>query len=59
MSKQIENSPKTKNDSSPLSNVSNAEEIAERAYHIWLERGCPEATCMENWLQAETELRKA
>ncbi len=50
----LENLLKTADDFSPLPN---ADEIAERAYHIWLERGCPDGTCTENWLRAETELR--
>ena len=34
-------------------------EIANRAYHIWLENGCPEGTEVENWTRAECELRMA
>ncbi len=32
-------------------------EVATRAYHIWLESGCPEGTSTEDWLTAESELR--
>jgi hypothetical protein len=34
-------------------------EIAERAYHLWLERGCPEGSDEQNWLEAERELHDA
>jgi hypothetical protein len=40
-------------------NVVNANmrsQIAERAYFIWKENGCPDGKAMENWLQAEAEL---
>jgi hypothetical protein len=33
------------------------EEIALRAYHIYLERGGAEGSPIEDWLQAERELR--
>jgi len=32
------------------------EEIALRAYHIYLERGCTPGDPMQDWLQAEREL---
>ncbi|MGE3854832.1 MAG: DUF2934 domain-containing protein [Planctomycetota bacterium] len=32
------------------------EQIAERAYHIYLENGCPDGQSVEHWLQAEKEL---
>jgi hypothetical protein len=31
-------------------------QIAERAYLIWEQKGCPEGKALENWLQAEAEL---
>jgi Protein of unknown function (DUF2934) len=34
----------------------NTSEVAERAYHIWYSRGCPEGTAEEDWHQAEREL---
>ncbi len=33
------------------------EEVAERAYSYWLERGCPEGCPEEDWYRAESELR--
>ena len=30
--------------------------IAERAYFIWRQRGCPEGRELEIWLEAEAEL---
>ena len=35
------------------------EEIAVRAYHIYLERGGGESNPAEDWLQAERELTEA
>jgi hypothetical protein len=32
------------------------EQIAQRAYFIWLERGCPHGTDEQNWADAEREL---
>ena len=32
------------------------EQIAARAYHIYLERGCAPRDPIEDWLQAEKEL---
>jgi hypothetical protein len=31
-------------------------QIAERAYFIWRQKGCPDGTELENWLEAETAL---
>ena len=31
--------------------------IAQRAYEIWKESGCPDGHDQENWFQAERELR--
>jgi hypothetical protein len=30
--------------------------IRERAYRIWIERGCPEGRDLEHWLLAERDL---
>ena len=32
------------------------EQIAERAYFLWLERGCPEGTAEQDWMDAEVQL---
>ncbi len=32
------------------------DEIASRAYDLWQEKGFPEGSAEENWLQAEREL---
>ncbi|MBM3889210.1 MAG: DUF2934 domain-containing protein [Verrucomicrobia bacterium] len=34
------------------------EQIAKRAYEIWLSRGCQHGNAESDWLQAETELKK-
>jgi len=33
------------------------EQISQRAYEIFVERGCPEGRDMEHWLEAETQLK--
>lgn len=33
------------------------EAIALRAYEIWQRRGCPQGTAMQDWCEAEAELR--
>jgi hypothetical protein len=33
------------------------QQIAERAYQYWQERGCPEGSPEEDWYRAENELR--
>jgi len=33
-----------------------AQQIADRAYFNWLDRGCPVGTPEEDWFRAETEL---
>ena len=35
------------------------EEVAERAYQLWVKQGYPEGSAEENWLQAERELHDA
>ncbi len=35
------------------------DEIATRAYNIWMQRGCPEGCDEENWHQAQQELAGA
>ena len=35
------------------------EEIAERAYHLWVERCRQPDSAQENWLEAERELHEA
>lgn len=39
--------------------VPTQEQIAERAYHRWLEGGCREGSDQEHWLEAEREMRDA
>lgn len=36
-----------------------AEQVAERAYFRWLERGCPPGSAEYDWLEAERELTAA
>ncbi len=39
-------------------NSADRDRIAARAYSIWMERGRPERTEQEDWLQAEHEIRE-
>ena len=39
----------------PLDN----EKVAAIAYHLWLERGCPEGSPDEDWYRAEEEVRRS
>jgi hypothetical protein len=34
------------------------DDIAKRAYEIYLEKGCQQGQCEENWKQAEQEMTK-
>jgi hypothetical protein len=34
------------------------EDIAKRAYEIYVEKGCQPGQCEQNWKQAEQELRR-
>ena len=43
-------------ESSPASPTVSPEEIALRAYTIYIEEGCPEGRSEEHWAQAEAEL---
>jgi 3-mercaptopyruvate sulfurtransferase SseA len=40
-------------------NVDTQFQIAERAYFIWKQKGCPDGKALDNWLQAEAELSTA
>jgi hypothetical protein len=33
------------------------DKVAIRAYEIWMERGCPENTELEDWYKAEAEIK--
>lgn len=34
-------------------------EIAARAYELWVQRGCPDGSPQDDWCQAEEELRRS
>jgi hypothetical protein len=51
-------SPAVKKTSKPKAKPTPAD-IATRAYHIYLERGCTPGDPMQDWLQAEQELLKS
>jgi hypothetical protein len=42
----------------PIQNHSD-DEIAERAYQLWIERGSPHGSHEEDWLEAEHQLNDA
>lgn len=39
--------------------ISQPRSIADRAYELWLQRGCPSGTDLKDWLDAERELDRA
>ena len=41
-----------------LSGSSDPDDVARRAYEIFCERGCHDGRDIEDWLQAEDELRR-
>ena len=41
------------------SNIPTHEQITQRAYEIFIERGSPEGRDLEHWLEAEKQLRAA
>lgn len=43
----------TKTTKSADSACANLEQIANRAYAIWQEQGCPDGRDMEHWIEAE------
>lgn len=43
--------------SSPNSVALSQEAIARRAYLKWQSRGCPSGTSLQDWLEAEAELK--
>ena len=42
---------------SNISPIVTTADVATRAYHIWMETGCPQGNELENWTRAEHELR--
>ena len=34
------------------------DQVAERAFHLWHARGCPDGSAEQDWLQAEAELQE-
>ena len=45
-------------ESDPMGEGRDEQEIQQRAYEYWLERGCPEGSAEEDWFRAERELRE-
>jgi hypothetical protein len=43
--------------SSPSSVAPSHDAIARRAYLKWQARGCPSGTALQDWLEAESELK--
>jgi hypothetical protein len=50
-------SPQASTTPSPQANQLPQEKVAMRAYQKWCQRGCPHGSHLEDWLQAEAELR--
>ena len=59
MAKKIEWTPQPKKDwTSKKKNEVSKESIETAAYYQWLERGCPNDSSMQDWLEAEKKLTK-
>lgn len=43
---------------SPSAAAMDGPDVAQRAYHIYLEEGCPEGRHLEHWLRAESEITR-
>jgi hypothetical protein len=41
----------------PRSEPVSYEQISNRAFELWLDRGCTHGFALEDWLRAETELQ--
>ena len=46
----------SKKENSAASTTNDIERIREIAYHLWAEKGCPENSDLDNWLEAERQL---
>ena len=53
---QAHDTPRSKPAQTPKPTI---DDIAKRAYEIYLEKGCQQGQCEENWKQAEQELTKS
>ena len=49
----------SKSESSETSDQPSREQVSQRAYEIFVERGCPAGQDLDHWLEAESELRSA
>ena len=57
MAKSLQSpAPKTKKAGATKASKPTHEQIAQRAYEIYLERGCTPGDPMQDWLRAEMEL---
>jgi hypothetical protein len=52
-------SPATQAGSSQSSEASSQNEIAQLAYALWQQRGCPEGSAESDWLEAEQKVRES
>lgn len=43
----------------PVDGDASYDEIAQRAYELWQERGCPEGSAEQDWFDATEQLRAA
>jgi Protein of unknown function (DUF2934) len=56
MSRQTSSQPQTPHAATPMVSISH-EKIAQRAYEKWVKRGRPAGTDVQDWVEAESELR--
>lgn len=50
--------PKTADERVLKSKEITQEQIASRAYELWLKRGCEHGSDVEDWIKAEEELKQ-
>jgi len=53
----MKNKNSSTNMSSPPRSAPSHDDVAARAYTIWLNHGCPENRDLEHWLEAERQLQ--
>jgi Protein of unknown function (DUF2934) len=52
-------SPATQAGSSQSSEAASQNDIAQLAYALWQQRGCPEGSAESDWLEAEEKVRES
>ncbi len=56
MPKKQTSKTRSKKKNPSVSKNTDIEKIRDKAYFLWAEKGCPENTDLDNWLEAENQL---